>query len=477
VKPNSRLPTLALVTVTVAVFAVFAACATEPPPLEPPALAESAKRYFGSSLSGPRIVASPADLAFDDATAIRVRARVRWFATVPEHSLTPIDDRIDRIVDQHNASTLYAAVRLTAAVWVGAGDEAVAAFETLSREERSVELTTIESILAPGVTMVLPSAGRATIEEPSEGARHSSVEVSYAVLGSDVPLRIALVVQGYVPSNSVTTPDLLEERREVVLLRDAPAIDGKPIVLLFAPRANDRTDAFLVLLDAVAASTPALSEAEREVIAGELRACASECALNGAIAATGPSPDPLAGIATLERDHRRGAIARLAILTAARITLAVATAADDDMLDLLVAKLAEGRTGPVAGENIGLTLERTTWKFLADQMSGTGFPDALAAIAVEYAGEAGRFAAVIDDVATSARSLEEIDARFVAQNRSLLEDRSPSSRVRAFEWLTARGIAPAGFDPLGPLAERKKALRAAEDIEAAAFEAAAGEAK
>jgi hypothetical protein len=47
--------------------------------------------------------------------------------------------------------------------------------------------------------------------------------------------------------------------------------------------------------------------------------------------------------------------------------------------------------------------------------------------------------------------------------------------VRAFDWLTARGVAPARFDPLAPLAERRAALAAAQPRPGAADEARSGE--
>ena len=42
-----------------------------------------------------------------------------------------------------------------------------------------------------------------------------------------------------------------------------------------------------------------------------------------------------------------------------------------------------------------------------------------------------------------------------------LEDSSPSARVRAYDWLAARGRAPQGYEPLGPARERRRALDAA----------------
>jgi hypothetical protein len=52
----------------------------------------------------------------------------------------------------------------------------------------------------------------------------------------------------------------------------------------------------------------------------------------------------------------------------------------------------------------------------------------------------------------------EFENRIMAENIIFLEDNSPASRVRAYDWLKARGKAPAGFDPLGPARERRIAL-------------------
>jgi hypothetical protein len=49
----------------------------------------------------------------------------------------------------------------------------------------------------------------------------------------------------------------------------------------------------------------------------------------------------------------------------------------------------------------------------------------------------------------------------IAENLSYLEDASPSARVRAYDWLRTRGRAPAGYDPLGTIKERRNALDAA----------------
>ena len=51
----------------------------------------------------------------------------------------------------------------------------------------------------------------------------------------------------------------------------------------------------------------------------------------------------------------------------------------------------------------------------------------------------------------------------IVENRIYLEDNSPASRVRAYDWLKARGAAPKGFDPLANPRDRREALAASGD--------------
>lgn len=455
---------------------IVVSCRSTPGPLAPPALHPETERYFGTSLTGPRLVEADAFSA-DESTSVRIRASVRWFEETPEHSLTPVEDRIERIVDRENASELLVSAGLSQSAWSGTGESARAAREALANVERAAELASFEVVLPPGVTMNVRSVEKERARAAT-GTRHAAIEIGHASLADAVDptktLRVALVFSGFVPSFSALTPDLLVERNEVIVLKDAPVVGGDPFALLFEPRESDEGGAFFVYLEAEPAFPSSLDDAALEAVAKELAACGAECAIAGAVAAVGPTPDPLAGIASLERDHRRGALARLAILHGARVCADFAAAADDDAIDGFVAKLAEARKDAPPSSDVGLDLERAAWKFLADRMSGTDFPQALAAVALEHAGEAGRFAAVLEDVAASSKSIAEIEQRFLAQNRSLLEDRSPSSRVRAFEWLAARGKVPPGYDPLGGLKERKKALRDEEDREAEAALRAVG---
>ena len=65
------------------------------------------------------------------------------------------------------------------------------------------------------------------------------------------------------------------------------------------------------------------------------------------------------------------------------------------------------------------------------------------------------------EVLKGAGSAADLRTRLLAENFIQLEDSSPAARVRACDWLAARGIAPAGYDPLGPPKARREALERA----------------
>jgi hypothetical protein len=55
-----------------------------------------------------------------------------------------------------------------------------------------------------------------------------------------------------------------------------------------------------------------------------------------------------------------------------------------------------------------------------------------------------------------------------------LEDASPAARVRAYDWLNGKNLAPAGYDPLGSNKDRRAALDKATAVPASAKQPSGG---
>jgi hypothetical protein len=115
---------------------------------------------------------------------------------------------------------------------------------------------------------------------------------------------------------------------------------------------------------------------------------------------------------------------------------------------------------------VGWLLDHAAYNLLADLLNtanmtnGAPMPDELAATLANHAGEAGRHPSSMQQILNRVGGRDEFNNRVLAENLIFLEDTSPASRVRAFDWLTARGHAPAGFDPLGTPRQRRQALDA-----------------
>ncbi|MDF1798976.1 MAG: hypothetical protein P1V81_07360, partial [Planctomycetota bacterium] len=90
-----------------------------------------------------------------------------------------------------------------------------------------------------------------------------------------------------------------------------------------------------------------------------------------------------------------------------------------------------------------------------------------------HAGEVGRYPNLLEEALQVSRDLPGFTARLVAENRVFLEDSSPASRVRAFDWLKARGQAPPEYLPLALRSARRAALEAERAAAVAAAAAAA----
>jgi len=162
-----------------------------------------------------------------------------------------------------------------------------------------------------------------------------------------------------------------------------------------------------------------------------------------------------------EPQRRRAALVYLAQQGDSSLCQDVAMLADDAMLAGIAAGVK--RDAPTAIKEGNLPqftwiLDQSAIAALQPLLTKTTLPPELFAVLTEHFGEPGRHAAAVDEIMRDTSSTSELRQKLISENFIYLEDSSPASRVRAFNWLTAQHLAPAGFDPLGSPKQRRAAL-------------------
>lgn len=163
---------------------------------------------------------------------------------------------------------------------------------------------------------------------------------------------------------------------------------------------------------------------------------------------------------------QRRSLTHLATETGAVICQDAALVADDEVLARLARTIADqveiSGQRPMTPAQWGLTLDLLTIKVLAELQSAGSLPEELSAVLALHTGEVGRRAGASEDLlAGGITSRSDLENRLIAENLIALEDNAPATRVRAFDWLSARGRAPEGYDPLGSPRARREALERA----------------
>lgn len=281
--------------------------------------------------------------------------------------------------------------------------------------------------------------------------------------------QVALVFDGEVDFDHDSDPasaPIRTPRREALRLDFALRPEGEPLRLLLPSPfvggqarglsleltldARESGEARAQALERCAASERGASELQRALAVHE----AQRAELEPGVEALG---DPA---------RARAALLQLALRTGADIAAELALSCSESELATLCsnarAALLPNLDARLELDALGWRLERALLRGLAAQKEARALPYEIEGVLLRLTGELGRSAAALEDAAQTCASLAEFRARLAAENRIFLDDASAAARVRAFDWLAARGQAPAGYDPLAPAPTRRAALEAAE---------------
>lgn len=423
----------------------------KPAPLVTPAVQSGTELFLGSPLAGPtaRLPAAtqPSTLPATEPLAVEVA----WYSArsrIPGNAAsTSLGSRASLVVTSDDVRPWQATPRQLANVRLFTGDSALKLADALSTAPPSaaVVLSRDTGIVRDGLTAAF------TLEGASRSIR-AFLTPSHA----DGQPILELAVAAEEP----------EAGREIVLTEWPRDLGGAGTVVLRFPESPDGGQSLFLVL-AVRPAEPDGRDTELAARASALLSgTASTTAASQAVAwnAPGSSAVAYAGAAAAMADAgtRRAALAFLARETQASLTEEVALSADEKLLETLAERLsARWQAGLPAPTAMAFELERETLTALAEMEDGGTLPPEMRTLLTLHAGEAGRRAASLEEALGAATSVPELRSRLAAENAIYLEDSDAAARVRAYEWLAARGLAPEGYDPLAPVESRRAALEAA----------------
>ncbi|QOV91473.1 hypothetical protein [Humisphaera borealis] len=470
-----------------------------PAPLPAPSALTRSSEFFGSPLSGPTSKTIPAP---PPAEALAVQVQFVALENIPSVGV-PLGSEARLITATRLGTPVLASSRLTGTarfVPLQAADRFQPDVVDASRG-RATSFFAARAAVPRGVSAVFEATAKDAFQLHIAGTESSATLQIYVyrpvtVLTPDMPqpVQIAVAIEG------LAATKVSADAQEAAESATKPAPGAKPaapkplpppvqwaqreIAIIDREVTGKQSLAIVVPMSFDAASGKAIAVAIEigpgDASAEHLEALSSgmeQIKQSAELAARRPTTLPFgrsesaalrAASESLSSASRlRPTLVYLAGQTGARLCEDVALVADDSVL----AKLAEqGKAtldgalnagvagGPGDASAVGWLLDKASFELLGKLFNEGKLPPELSAVLANHAGEAGRNVASIEEVSRNLGSRQDLDNRLLAENLIYLEDSSPSARVRAFDWLRARGRAPAGFDPLGTPKERRIAL-------------------
>jgi len=467
-----RRPPAVLLAAAVALLA--AACAS-PPPAAPDLLLTRTHR------------AETAAVDPDPAAALALTIEWRWVTASSDADLVPVGSHASTVI---GSAAFGAAPLIASEVRVALGEAArgVAARLAALPPGVATELEVQHDALPAGVTTVLANGPLA-------------IELSREPGAADVGL--ALVRDGHVALGAARGDEAVEpgglsgaeegeegepeldpaeaarrrERETPVAWREVLRLDtrlepgGPPAVIALS---GGRSPAALVLVIQVqsAPQEPEALAAHEALVAESLADVAATAARDDERAAAVDAAEAkhrqllAAARSMAQAGDRRRAGVFLASESGASLALDTILVADDTTLEALGAAwrqaIGEDMDALVRGDRLAWSLESTAARWLAQAAEAGDLPAELEAVLLRQTGVVGRAPDLLAEYVEESDGVAAWREHIEQENRLALEDNLPSARVRAFDWLAARGLQPPNYDPLGSREERRAALLAAE---------------
>jgi hypothetical protein len=453
------------------------ACASarkrEAPQLEVPALVARVSQRCGEPLGAIEPVGAAARLEQSDeeAWALRVGLVATEFAPAAAAGAAPrpLGAHARLITAEIGGAPVEPRVVLAEGAWTNSDASADSGARSLLEAAefgRQRALDNFDAVLLPGLTLRVEWRGGAPGDTATAALR---VEVGRAPDAAETRARLGIVFEGEVDfdhDDNPATPAQRARRREALLLDLGPKLGASALQIALPTPFTGGEARGLVLELALAPSRDAEARAAAIARAKDSERGAGEWqrSLSAPEAQRGEFEALVEALANPERS--RAALVQLGMRTGAELTADLALCATANDLLPLAAQARDALRAhadlAAAPADLGWRLERATLTWIATEKDARALPYEFEGVLLRRTGELGRSAAGLMDAATTCASSEAFARRLREENRIFLDDHAAAARVRAFDWLAARGWAPEGYDPLGDPKARRAALQAAE---------------
>ncbi|MEL6431479.1 MAG: hypothetical protein AAFU73_21900 [Planctomycetota bacterium] len=487
-----------------ALAAALTACASPPPtprPLKAPDLARTDRIRPASGLGA---ASAPEGARARDA-GLDLEVRALWLErAVSDPALVPFASTADLVLDLAGGEVALDTPELTVSCLAATGTGAADVRASLSQLEAVTLLDAARAVpLREPTTWELRLEAEERVEDPRDWLdefpdrgpfpRAVTLELTPLAGRLGVTLRVTDLDPGHEaalledlvedPARLPSTPPAPydeELRTEAVRASFPLADDGRVDLVLqldppFGPGGTAAL-AFVVRGRRIPETTGALLEAS------DARAAAAEASRAAGEPYTEAAAGELVRAEALRSFQARGgraALLALGLEVDAELASDLALVArPEDLADLASRAFptdAQGGEGPGASDvdnstaneepnSLRWRLESSAWRMLAERALEDELAPELTGVLLRHAGALARYPDVlIDGLRASGGSVDAFHARLFAEQRLALEESGAQARVRAHDWLTARGAAVPGYDPLDARDARRSALEAAQE--------------
>jgi hypothetical protein len=451
------------------VFGSIVGCGGGEKILRRPSAETTWSTFVGTPLSGP--VAVPTTTPSTTAPSgdrLLVSIQPIWLKVEPSTSLLPVATR-GRLSTRQGADVpLTPTADLAARARLGLGDEADAVL-------KSIEAGTPDTTLVDPAQEIALAAGQTVewtlaVDRGGDGERIISLRIGRESGSSSLQwslrLKDSIVAQVENETLSAKAFELRTlNRHEQIELDPISIAEANHVALLVAtPTARTRADRR-------PAQAVALRLFVREPSADQDIAAAVDRSNTAVTSPFRPARiDAVAAalesalVAAVDPARRRQAMSFVATSGRADIAADLMLVADDawltDFADALRAARASS-TQTWNADTLGWAMDRVALNRVAHAAASGKLTGELRGVLLVHAGVAGRNPSGLDELARLSTGRADFVARVQAENMIGLEDSSPATRVRAFDWLMQNNTPLAGYDPLGSPRDRAAAIESA----------------